>query len=158
METSAFGGFDLPTLSMAHEQGGLTVADGLAYTNHWVALAASDALTISGVGDNELTHERRLKLLQVCQDYVGQHRELFACGLQAAGLTADLVLLTDPLTGLDVTIRRRWYAAFVSDGDSVLPAYYRGTRAIVVKGDTVVAVIPATVGSANIHHLPRLED
>lgn len=158
MDTAKFDGFDFPTLSRAHEQGGLTVADGLAYTNHWVALATTNALTVSGVGHNELTHERRLKLLQVCQDYVGQHPELLAYGLQAAGLTADLVLLTDPLTGLEVTIRRRWYAAFVRDGDIVLPAYYRGTRAIVVKGETVVAVIPATVGSKNIPRLPRLED
>jgi hypothetical protein len=155
-QPAAFGGYDFRTLVKPYRGGGLLIRDGIASSGTWVALAGPDAPHGAGLTGTRKNRDHMLRLLGLCQRYVERQPGILRRGVQPDAATYGIMRLVDPRSGDAYTLPETAYAAFVGVGDVVLPVYYRRVWVMVVKGDTVAAVIGAATDGGRTSHLPRL--
>lgn len=162
-----YQGYPEETLLRARPRLHMVVNDfvQVAATNDWAARSAPNVVGAwyengrYARDDNDTinAHYRYgWSLLKGCQNHVRQHRQPEAEGLEVGATTADDVRLTDAPHRITYTVKRRYYDAFVVEGDVLLPVYSvtadgaGGTYVIVVRNGVVMAAMHARTPSIAI--------
>lgn len=159
-----YQGYPLETLLQARPRLQMVVNNlvQMAVTNEWAArsvpgivgawyengqYAKDDNTTINA------NYRHGWALLKGCQNYVRQNWQAEADALDVDAIAEDSVRLADALRRITYTVPRRYYDAFVAEGDVLLPVYSvtdegaGGTYVIVVRNRVVMAAIHARTPS-----------